>query len=157
MILFCKKCRTVSGWVGRAETPHLPCCGKCKGPLLDWHALQRKHKVDAYDVQDACNFSGVALGFGRLIEELCDEVPPGHNRNLWLTTHPAVVAWMDKLNDLMGRPCWSIDGDKEARVDRAFGECHKAKNEQKDLDDKALRDEDLANLSQADTLTLPGG
>lgn len=54
---------------------------------------------EALDVQDACNLSGVALGFGRAMVELRHHVGGGDP----LRTHPITVLWMDKLADMTGR------------------------------------------------------
>lgn len=56
---------------------------------------------EALDVQDACNLSGVARGFGRAMADLARVVPFDQRR-----THPITVLWIDKLNDMTGR----VDG-----------------------------------------------
>jgi hypothetical protein len=59
----------------------------------------------AIDVQDACNFSGVAGGFYRAMVDIRNYL--GQFDGGWqgkLQTHPAIVLWIDKINDLMGRP-----------------------------------------------------
>ena len=53
---------------------------------------------EAYDVQDACNLSGVVFGFARAMESLCACLPNTSERN----THPIVILWIDKLNHLAG-------------------------------------------------------
>jgi hypothetical protein len=57
---------------------------------------------EALDVQDACNLSGVALGFGRAMADLRHVIGGGDE----LRRHPVTVLWLDKLNDMTGR----VDG-----------------------------------------------
>jgi len=59
----------------------------------------------AMDVQDACNFSGVCGGFYRALVDIRNYL--NQYEGGWfgkLQRHPAVVLWIDKINDLMGRP-----------------------------------------------------
>lgn len=51
----------------------------------------------ALDVQDACNIGGVTLSFHALVVRL-------RHLNLDYKTHPAAVLFLDKIEDLMGRP-----------------------------------------------------
>ena len=54
---------------------------------------------EALDVQDACNLSGVALGFGRAMVDLRQHVGGGDP----MRTHPITLLWIDKLSDMTGR------------------------------------------------------
>jgi hypothetical protein len=59
----------------------------------------------AMEVQDACNFSGVCGGFYRALVDIRNYL--NQYEGGWfgkLQRHPAVVLWIDKINDLMGRP-----------------------------------------------------
>lgn len=77
----------------------------------------------ALDVQDACNVSGVLLSFNRLVEQVnadfnCPDlddtnhaaavVTGGRGRSCtrsdFIRNHPAIILYMDKMHDLMGRP-----------------------------------------------------
>lgn len=51
---------------------------------------------EAMDVQNACNLSGVALGFGRAMIDL------RHIVNGMINTHPIAVLWSDKIASLTG-------------------------------------------------------
>ena len=61
--------------------------------------LQKLAK-DALDVQDACNLSGVALGFGRAMVAL-REAQPEKDTNFY-NTHPVAVLWSSKIASLTG-------------------------------------------------------
>jgi len=67
---------------------------------------------EALDVQDACNLSGVAQGFGRAMADLRHHVGGTDAR-----THAITVLWIDKLNDMTGR----IDGF--TAFSNAYAEC----------------------------------
>jgi hypothetical protein len=54
---------------------------------------------EALDVQDACNLSGVALGFGRAMADLRQHVGGGDA----IRQHPITLLWIDKLADMTGR------------------------------------------------------
>jgi hypothetical protein len=57
---------------------------------------------EALLVQDACNLSGVVLGFGRAVTRLralLDEA--GNGGNAALHSHPVVVLWTNKLESLV--------------------------------------------------------
>lgn len=58
---------------------------------------------EALWVQDACNLSGVVMGFGRMMNDLCDHIPKEVNRREWLRKHPLMVLWIDKILDMVGR------------------------------------------------------
>jgi hypothetical protein len=55
---------------------------------------------EAIDVQDACNLSGVAQGFGRAIVELRHAIGGGSDG---IRTHPITLLWIDKLTDMTSR------------------------------------------------------
>ena len=55
---------------------------------------------EACAVQDACNISGVARGFVRVLDEL--RAHPDCTGNDWLHAHPVTRAWADKLASLAG-------------------------------------------------------
>jgi hypothetical protein len=54
---------------------------------------------EALDVQDACNLSGVAQGFGRAMVDLRHVIGGGDE----LRAHPITLLWIDKLADMTGR------------------------------------------------------
>ncbi len=54
---------------------------------------------EALDVQDACNLSGVAQGFGRAMVDLRRALNDGHA----IRTHAITVLWLDKLADMTNR------------------------------------------------------
>jgi hypothetical protein len=56
---------------------------------------------EAYDVQDACNLSGVALSFGKALSDLRD-LRPANEGTDWLNTHPIAILWADKIASLTG-------------------------------------------------------
>ena len=60
---------------------------------------------EALDVQDASNLSGVIHGFSRAVNDLFDLGVRGDS----LRAHPVVLAWLDKINDMVGRemPDWT--------------------------------------------------
>jgi hypothetical protein len=64
----------------------------------------------ALQVQDACNLSGVLLGLSRLVDELNKEYSLAcanggtADRNKFLREHPALILYLDKIEDLRHRP-----------------------------------------------------
>ena len=60
-------------------------------------SLQQLAK-EALDVQDACNLSGVAHGFARVMADLCHHVQNTDERN----RHPIATVWANKIADLAG-------------------------------------------------------
>jgi hypothetical protein len=69
-----------------------------------------------YDIQDACNFYPVCMELSRTLEDL-KKVGIEHNK---LSTHPAVIILVDKINDMMHRPDLNIVMD-------AFKQCREMK------------------------------
>jgi len=60
--------------------------------------LTLKDYLDAVQVQNACNLSGVLYSFARVMDRLCNDVPDTSKRN----KHPLVILYLDKLNSLSG-------------------------------------------------------
>ena len=69
---------------------------------------------EALAVQDACNLSGVAQTFARVMRDLCELAPGTDARN----THPIAVLWADKIAHLTGTQSMND------RVAEAYIECH---------------------------------
>lgn len=60
---------------------------------------------EALQVQDACNLSGVALGFSRAVSrlrELLESEANGRVSTDRINRHPVCVLWADKLQSLAG-------------------------------------------------------
>ena len=70
---------------------------------------------EALDVQNACNLSGVALGFGRAMVNLRQHVGGGDA----IRQHAVTRLWMDKLADMTGR------ADSFAAYSAAYTECQR--------------------------------
>ena len=68
---------------------------------------------EALAVQDACNLSGVAHSFARVMSALCDRVPSTDNRN----KHPIAILWADKIAHLTGTQQYGIDAVQRAYDD----------------------------------------
>jgi hypothetical protein len=78
----------------------------------------------ALDVQNACNLSGVVLSLAKLMEQLCDDCRASSwvgPRNEWLRNHPALRLYLDKVNDMMGRP--DLRDDSFERFGKAYDAC----------------------------------
>jgi hypothetical protein len=71
---------------------------------------------EALDIQDACNLSGVAYAFGRMMNDLCELGLHTEQRN----THPIVTLYLDKMNSLNG-----IQELGNINVFKAYNECEK--------------------------------
>lgn len=60
---------------------------------------------EALAVQDACNASGVVHTFGDVMSFLISEMIEGKlSGTTAVNRHPVVLLFLDKLNDLSGRP-----------------------------------------------------
>lgn len=73
----------------------------------------------AYEIQDACNLSGVLWTFAQVLGELKQQ--PEYRGSDWVHNHPITRAFADKIASLTGT-------QGRAGSDRAFdaiGECHK--------------------------------
>lgn len=75
-------------------------CNACHGadPVYKRRTLADLAR-EAVSVQDACNLSGVAQGFAKVMLELCELVPEGTRAR---NTHPITRLWVDKLASLAG-------------------------------------------------------
>ena len=69
--------------------------------------------LEALRVQDACNLSGVAQAFARVMSALCDRVPNTDPRN----RHPIAVLWADKIAHLTGTQTIGTDAVMRAYDD----------------------------------------
>ena len=58
----------------------------------------RELAIEAMAVQDACNLSGVAQSFARVMRDLGEHTDGTHERN----THPIARVWIDKMASLAG-------------------------------------------------------
>jgi len=67
---------------------------------------ERKFYKDAWQVQDASNIRGVTTSFAAHLDTLAGE---GRTEEE-LRAHPATLAWMDKINCMMGRPAATPSG-----------------------------------------------
>lgn len=59
---------------------------------------EKKWANDAILVQDACNLSGVAISFARMLREMCDADMDTTKRN----THPLSILFSSKIASLTG-------------------------------------------------------
>lgn len=74
---------------------------------------ERRFYSDSWTVQDACNLRGVTIALCRHLEAL--EID-GMNDAV-LRKHAATLTWMDKINDLVGRPAVTSRGrDTDGRT-----------------------------------------
>ncbi len=79
---------------------------------------------DALQVQDACNVSGVVLGFARAMEAVNAErwrleaagVPTGSD---FVRHHPVVILWVNKLEDMV------YSNSSLTRYSRAYEACNR--------------------------------
>lgn len=71
----------------------------------------------ALGIQDACNLSGVAFAFGRVMQVICDNCPPNAGTE-WRNTHPVVTMFLLKMSELNG--CGSTLHES---YERAENEC----------------------------------
>jgi hypothetical protein len=63
---------------------------------------------EAYDVQDACNLTGVVHAFSRAMTDLREIArAEGWESTEKLNTHPIVVMWSSKVESLCGSRCTS--------------------------------------------------
>ena len=86
---------------------------------------------EALQVQDACNLSGVALSFVSAILAVKSEAAKQGRGAQWVSRHPIIFLFEDKIADLLGRShfddldryheateeCKQIAGLKEAGTD----------------------------------------
>jgi len=70
---------------------------------------------EAYDVQNACNLSGVVISFSRAIADL-KEMPDCQGSD-WVHSHPVTVLYADKIASLTGIQYLGADGVIEAYQD----------------------------------------
>lgn len=70
---------------------------------------------EALDVQNACNLSGVAQSFARVMIDLGEHTKGTDERN----THPVAILWADKIAHLTG----TQDLGNSA-VTKAYSICH---------------------------------
>jgi len=70
---------------------------------------------EAYEVQDACNLSGVAHGFARALSDLRAHTSGTDETN----THPIAQLWADKIAHLTG-----TQGDSGDRIFVAYRAVH---------------------------------
>ena len=82
----------------------------------------RRLAQEALRVQDACNLSGVVLGFSRAMTEL--RVIEPDKGTAFYNTHPICVIWADKVSQLTG-----TQSVGHTAVLRAFEEVHKLAEE----------------------------
>lgn len=54
----------------------------------------------SFDVQDACNLSGVVFDFGRLVDFLKAEANRLGKTDRWIDEHPLVSLWVEKMEHL---------------------------------------------------------
>ncbi len=74
--------------------------------------------VYAIAIQDACNLSGLALTFGKMVmPALCDH--PRNCGTAWKNHHPIVVLWLNKMTNLCTGDC----GDDDGAFSKAYGLC----------------------------------
>jgi hypothetical protein len=69
---------------------------------------------EALDVQDACNLTGVVLGFGRAVTDLRALYP--NNGTDFFNRHPIVVMWSSKISSLCG-------SESMTRFSQMYQEC----------------------------------
>jgi len=56
--------------------------------------------VEAYQVQDACNLSGVVHSFAAMMSKILDESRARHKGTDWANQHPIAVLFADKIASL---------------------------------------------------------
>lgn len=77
---------------------------------------------EALQVQDACNLSGVVLGFGRTITRLRRLLEQeGKGGTDQINRHPVCVLWANKIESLTGDDFskaydWARENESEARA-----------------------------------------
>jgi hypothetical protein len=59
--------------------------------------------IDALTVQDACNISGVVHAFARAMPAILEDCRTQGKGTDMARTHPITLAFMDKLNSMIGR------------------------------------------------------
>ena len=70
---------------------------------------------EALDVQDACNLSGLAQRFAKVMIELNVLVPDSTEAR---NSHPIVLLWLDKFNSLA-----HIQFEPDNKISNAFKYC----------------------------------
>lgn len=84
---------------------------------------------EALDIQNACNMSGLAHGFGRMMGELCDMRLDATDRN----RHPLTIVWLDKMNSLAGIQIYDGGVSAESKlISAAYDWAHKQVKEDGD-------------------------
>lgn len=76
-------------------------------------ALERAYR-ESMECQDACNLSGVAKAFARHLDAIWFEAQLFDEGTDYVNTHPVTLWFLDKLQDLAGRP-------DDATLTRAYG------------------------------------
>ena len=58
--------------------------------------------AEALIVQNACNLSGVAHTFSRVMSDLWELARAEEKGTDWVNTHPIAIVWVDKMQSLTG-------------------------------------------------------
>ena len=73
---------------------------------------------DAIVVQDACNLSGIVIGFAKVMDKLCQESQRLGMGTDWRNTHPIAIMYSDKIASL------THSGSAES-YSQAYTECRR--------------------------------
>lgn len=80
---------------------------------------------EALQVQDACNLSGVVLGFGRAVSRLRKLLEAeGKGSTDQINRHPVCVLWTSKIESLVGETSFSTYSKADDWARAAAGVAH---------------------------------
>lgn len=88
--------------------------------------LNTKDYRDAINVQDACNLSGVAASFSRVMMKIWATArATGNDNTKWVNEHPISVMYANKIAQLTGQSVYDV-----LPFSRAYDACRKLGNEE---------------------------
>jgi hypothetical protein len=68
------------------------------------HKTYQQAAKEAVMVQDACNMGGVSISFREAVQAVQRQAHLLGRGTSWIRSHPILVLFIDKMNDLCGRP-----------------------------------------------------
>lgn len=68
------------------------------------HRTYKEAATEAVMVQDACNMGGVSISFRQAVQAVQRQAHLLGKGTHWVRRHPILVLFIDKMNDLCGRP-----------------------------------------------------
>jgi len=104
--------------------------------------LIKQDWINAIEVQNACNLSGVALSFAQVMCHINEEAQACGQGTDWKNRHPIVRLWVDKLADLAGM---RMDFVKIEHYVEALHECQRRVAEWETGEEVVLEGHDNTN------------